>query len=73
MNSTPKILSLSTKIAFVSTMLLFQMLDEISQYSDVHKQQYQDYGSVQRLMHSYFQAMSGESGSAPFVSFLADL
>uniref|UniRef100_A0A158R635 Metalloendopeptidase n=1 Tax=Syphacia muris TaxID=451379 RepID=A0A158R635_9BILA len=36
------------------------MMDEVSRYSDVHHHQFQDYGSVQRLLHAFFNAMSGD-------------
>ncbi|VDD93226.1 unnamed protein product [Enterobius vermicularis] len=40
------------------------MLDEISQYSDIHHQKYQDYGSVEQLMHSFFEALSEKKGQS---------
>lgn len=40
------------------------MLGEISQYSDVHHQQFNDYGSVQKLMKAFFDSMV-ESKNVP--------
>lgn len=46
------------------------MLGEITRYSDVHRQQDQDYGSVQKLLSAFFQSMasSGQSVNTHVVS-----
>lgn len=48
---------------------LLQMLAEISQYSDIHHQQDQDYGSVQKLLTAFFESMSPRNDPPPRVNF----
>uniref|UniRef100_A0A0R3S3J4 Metalloendopeptidase n=1 Tax=Elaeophora elaphi TaxID=1147741 RepID=A0A0R3S3J4_9BILA len=40
-----------------------RLLGEITQYSDVHRQQNQDYGSVQKLLSFFFNSMSSSHSS----------